>query len=811
MRAYDFRIALYSLANARAYAITIVLTLGFTLGALVAMFNLNYQLLAAPFPYPDADKIVVFKGERFHNNELLKDKSAPYPSWVETYLQPSDKLKQKALVFYTDSVERRLPHSPVLSTANVTPDFFNLFDVPMILGRRFNQEAELYAKEPVAIISYNTWQRIFQLDPDVLGKTLNIMEVEFKIIGVTASDFIEPELRQPGMETDLWLPFDYNDFPESFRKNWNTNLSATLMVAMPNKSYSLGAVEHEISAQGATRFKQDAVDVDVAKDSIGFELYSLDELILGAASKQSLLMLAGVMLLVLIAGTNVVNLILARAANKERTMAIQAALGAQPMHIFRSLLSEILWLMLAACLLSIIVSYGLLHALKVAAHGFMPRLYELHLNGQTVVFAILVALGLAFMFAALVSRQINYLSLNRILQSSGKGTGLQISKRARRLLILSQVALTGILLAVSLQVFVQSMREIHKPLGYEVKDQLQARISVATLRDKVSSQEIKTMFMGLQEELSSRADVEAVGISIGSPVSYNTPFSQFVLTEFGGEQKIPASPNFCDGTFLQILNIPLIAGRYFTNAEARGNARVVVINESLARRLQPDGQVLGKVIYRNGDKNTQGLEIIGVVKDLQIPVLDEPLRFFQASISDSPELLIKMKPGKTLSAIDINQAAAKFHSQLKLYNLRTTEYALDVLTANQKTAAYVAAVLALLAFALAAIGIYGVLSYSVRLRRFELGVRMAIGAGPSTIVWRVFQDNLIPVIAGLVSALVVLLMLWIWMQQTSFALDSSVLGWVLPSVLILLLAVSTTLLSVWSLIRKPASEVLRRD
>ncbi|MEN0039569.1 MAG: ABC transporter permease [Cellvibrio sp.] len=811
MFAYELRAAFYSLANARGYATTIVLTLGITLGALVAMFNLNYQLLAAPFPYPDADKIIVFKGERFHQGESFKDRGAPYPSWVATYLQPSDKLKRKALVFYTDSVERRLPDSPVLMTANVTPDFFNLFDVPMILGRRFNQEAELYAMEQVAIISYNTWQRIFQLDPEVLGKTLNIMEMEFKIIGVTAPDFIEPELRKPGLETDLWLTFDYTEFPVSERNNWNTSLTATYMVALPEEEYSLNAIEHEISTQGATLFKQEAASTNTPQDNIAFKLFSLNDFVLHTASKQSLLMLAGVMLLVLIASTNVINLILARAANKERTMAIQAALGAQPVHIFREILSEILLLMMAACALSIVVACGLLQALKVAADGFMPRLHELHLNGQTIVFAVVVALALAFLFAALVSRQINYRALNHILQSSGKGTGLQISKRARSLLILSQVALTGILLAVSLQVFVQSMREIHKPLGYEIKDQLQARLSVATLRGKVSSDEIRTMFVGLQQELSSRADVESVGLSTGSPVSYNSPFSQFLLTEFGGEHKILTHPNFCDGSYLEILKIPLVAGRYFTNAEAREHARVIVVNESLARTLQPDGNVLGKIVYRNGDTNPQGLEIIGVVKDLQIPVRGESLRFFQASVSDSPEVLIKMKPGKTLSAIEINQAAAKFHSQLKLFNLRTTELALNVLTANQKTAAYITAVLALLAFFLAAIGIYGVLSYSVRLRRFELGIRIAIGARPGSIVLRVFQDNLMPVVAGLISAFAVLLMLWIWGQQTSYSLDSSVLGWALPSALILLLAAAASLLSVWSLIRQPASEVLRSN
>ncbi|GGY74705.1 hypothetical protein GCM10011613_20210 [Cellvibrio zantedeschiae] len=807
----NIKLAIESLLRVKSYALTVVLSLGITLGALVAMFNLNYQLLAAPFPYPDADRLFVFKAERFDKGELLKGRNAPYPAWVDAYQKPSDKLEQLAIINYTDSVERRLPDSPVLTTANVTPEFLTMLNAPMALGRHFSKDEGLNAMTPVAIISHNTWRRIFNEDPAVLGKTLNIMEIEFKIIGVLSPDFVEPELQAPGLHTDLWLPFDYNDFPEVYRKDWTTNFGATFMLAKLKDGASKLEVEYEFSSHAASVFKAEAkVDV-LTEGSVGFRLLSLKEVILRDASKQSLLMLAGVLLLLLIASTNVINLILARAANQGRTMAIQAALGAQHKHIFWEVFSEILVLMLAASILSIFIAAGLLDALKIAAQSFLPRLEELHLSLPTILFAAVVAVILALAFAALVSRQINYRALNRLLQSSGKGTGLQVSTRARQLLILSQVTLAGILLAASLHLLIQSFGEIYRPLGYSTANQSQVEISVATLWPSTSHEERQNFFLTLQQDLMARSDVEDVGISTGSPVGYGRAIDQLLNTEFGGDNKITMSPIFCDGSFLNILSIPLIAGRYFTNTEAREDARVAVVNESLARRLQADGQVLGKVVYRNGDQNPQGVKIIGVVKDLQLPAQTEPLRFYQASVPHHPEILIKQKEGKNFTAQEINKLAAKVHPQLKVFDIRTTARAIDILTSNQQTTARITAALTLLAFSLAAIGIYGVLSYSVQLRRFELGTRMAIGARPQMIFLQILKDNLLPVVVGLFIAFVVLIALWLWVQRTQYNLHTTGLGWLLPPTLILLLTAATSLLSVWHIIHKPASHILRGD
>jgi putative ABC transport system permease protein len=808
----DFKNAFHSLSKAKSYVITIVLSLGITLGALVAMFNLNYQLLAAPLPYPNADRLVVAKSERFDKQTLVKDRHAPYPAWIESYRQADAQFEQKALLAYTVSIERRMPDSPVLNTISTTPEFFNMVQAPMKLGRRFGASEALDTMNPVAVISHRAWVKYFQQDPNVLSKTLNIMEIDFKIIGVLDENFVEPELYQRGWETDVWLPMDYDDMPVQFRKNWNNSIGYTFWVGLLQKGADKMAAEQSISSRVAARFKDETVNQPELSDaSLRFRLETFSAVILGSSSQQSLLMLAGVLVLLLIAATNVLNLILARTANQQRSMAIQVALGAQQKHIFSAVLAEISLLMLGASLLAVVVALSLLELLKIAAEGQLPRLQELHINPVTLVFTVLVAGVLATLFALIVSRQINYRQLNKVLQTSGKGVGLQISVSIRKLLILSQVALTAVLLAASLQILLQSSRQLTQPVGYHTSDQYQVLFSIATLWGSTTEEERRAYVARVIDDLRANPKVLAVGATSLSPISYRNPSSDLLRVDGLDDKKLSAVQSYCDGSYLQVAAIPLVAGRYFTDAEVREHAQVMVVNETLARAIQADGQVLGKKVYRQNDEGAQAIEIVGVLKDLQLPGMLEPSRFFQAFVTQNPELVVRVKAGQQLTPTEINALSAKTHPQLKIFYMKTTEQAIAQLTMPQKTAAGLTAALSLIALGLAAIGIYGVLSYSVQLRKFELGIRMAIGARPNTVFLQVLKDNLTPVIIGLVIALVALIGLWIWIQQTSYSLQTTSLGWLLPPVLIISLTAATSLLSVWQIIRKPASYVLRGD
>ena len=812
LRIKDLLTAFHSLSKAKGYVLTIVLTLGITLGALVAMFNLNYQLLAAPLPYPDADRLMVFSSERSEQGVLTPDRGMPYPALVELYKQQDNYFSHKALLSYTVSIERRMPDSPVLTTVSITPEFLTLLQAPMALGRQFNADEGLDSMNQVAIISHRAWKKYFQQRNDVLGKTLNIMEMEFKIIGVLAEDFIEPGLHEFGAQTDLWLPFDYDDMPKQFQQRWSTFSDRTYLVGLKNPGSDAMLAEQETSNYIASRFKNETASLPGMADmEIKMRLKTFDEIIHGNASRQSLWMLAGVLVLLLIAATNIINLILARAANQQRTMAIQIALGAQKKHIFNGVLAEILWLIVGASLVAVAVSSVVIELLKIWAEGQLPRLNELQLNPQTLIFAVLTGLLLALLFATLVSRQINYRALNSLLQTSGKGVGLQINKRIRNLLIVSQVALTGILLAASLHILVQSVAQLTQPLGYNTDDQYQVRLSIATLWETTTREDRREYFFQLADSLRAHPGVEAVGMASRSPVDYAGPSYESILTEPGNTHGIRTLRNYNDGTYFKILAFPLVTGRYFTDTEARNNEDLLVINETLARQLQADGKVLGKLVYFASDDTATGLRIIGVIKDLQLPGQIEPPRFFLPTIVESPSLVVQTKPNQRLTAQEVNQIAATINPQLKVFDIRTTAEYISELTAHQKTAAGLTTALALLAFVLAGIGLYGVLSYSVQQRRFELGVRMAIGARPFSVFAQVLKDSVAPVAFGLVVSLVVLCGLWLWVQRTSFTLQTSIAGWVLPTILIMGLTSAASLLSVWSIISKPASNLLKND
>jgi putative ABC transport system permease protein len=807
----DFKTALSSLLKAKGYVFTIVLTLGITLGALVAMFNLNYQILAAPLPYPEADQLYVFQGQRFEKGELSFAKRTPYPLLIESYQKADEYFSQKALIAYGIDVERNLLSAPSMNIGTVTPEFLPMLQAPLALGRYFSADEGLNSMAPVAILSFNIWTQMYQQDASIIGKTANFKGVEFKIIGVLAKNFVEPAIFQQGWQTDIWLPFDYNDIGS--RNLWQHASNQGHLVGRLKLGASILAAEHQFNNYAASRFKEETAAIaGFTHSTTQLKLFPFKYIIVGDTSNQSLLMLAGALVLLLIAAANVTNLILSRAVNQQRTMAIQVALGAQQKHVFKAVLAEIVVLMTGAGFLSLVLASVMVELLKNTAKGQLPRLDELYLNGTTFLFAGLVALILALLLAVIVSRQINYRVLNSMLQSSGKGTGIQISQRVRSLLILSQIMLTGVLLAVSLQILQESLRQLHQPLGINTEDTYQVSLNLGTLLEDASAVERHNYLLSILSELRSNPKVLDAGIGSLGPVSYWTGIlpQRFLQTELGVDAKILATAAWSDGSYLHIFNIPLLAGRYYTDSEANESARVIVVNQTLARLLRADGQVLGQRLFFRGNLDQEPSEIIGVVKDLQLPGQIEPPRFFQPYIpTEFPLLLIHVKPAQQFTRAELNELMAKVNPEFKVFRFLTTKQAHQQLITNQKTIAGLTAALALLAMGLTTIGIYGILSYSVQLRRFELGIRMAIGARPNTVFMQILKDNLAPVIIGLLVALAILISLWLWIQQTNYNLQTSSIGWLLPPLLILVLTAATSLLSVWQIIRKQTSEVLR--
>lgn len=810
----DFWVALSSLRNSKGYVLTIVVTLGVTLGALVSMYNLNYQILAAPLPYPDQDRLyvmqtdVIVDGRNASANTL---NMTPYAAVVEGYRKDNEYFEQKALVgYYVDTI-RSLPDTPQVNSAYITPEYLQMLKPPLELGRIFNKEETLEAFIPVVVLSYETWQKVFKGDPDILSRTLRFGEVDFKVVGVLAKSFLEPHLIEIGHETEVWLPWDYNRVPPIYR-GWESFIEHEFLVGKIKPGIELAKIEQDLTVKLNARFKEEtASQGGYANTTLSMRLESYKTLILGDGKNRAYLLFAGSLVLLLIAAANITNLILARAANRQRIMAIQAALGAQKSHLFNGFLAEILWLMLLAAILSLVMAVFGIGILKDVAGSLLPRVSELSLTFQSIIVAFAVALLLALFFAFLVSHQVNYRALNGVLQTSGKGVGVQISTRVRHILILCQIALTGVLLTASLQILQESLHRLSQPIGVATDNVYQIILNMGA-QSTVPAEERRRNLVAIRDELRSNSKVQNATLTSCSPLGETSPSIESVLSVDESFQSYRVGKvTYIDENYFDILGLALVSGRNIEKNEFQSNTTLVIVNEAMAHSLQTDGKILNKrYFFGAGAPGNNMYEVVGIMKDLTLPGETELARIFAVGVSQEfPRLILKMKPGQTFEKEELNALMARVNGEYKASLLLSMPEAHKALLAQETVSAWLTASLAILTLSLAAIGTYGVLSYSVQLRRFELGIRMALGARPLTVFLQILKDNLTPVILGLVTALVTFGLVWVWLQQSAHNTHLNPVSFVTSTLLILMLASLASLFSVWFIIRKPAVNALR--
>ncbi len=819
----DLSNALYALSKAKGYAATVILTLGLTLGTLVAMFNLNYQILAAPLPYAEEESLV------FGSTAWLeKDGSTIYPRilpihlFSKLYPLPSAKLSDQAMFSfsYIGMTLRDLPHSPQVQVAYTTPGYMRMYQMPLLQGRAFNAQEDVGSRQPVAIMSEQIWREHYNADPATVGRSIQVGNQFYKVVGIAAAHFIEPQLTGPSRHNDIWLPWDFAD---STPPQPGDISGAHFFLGKLNAASERLAFEQEWRAEIALRYQDEITGVaSEAGRSVQFNAEPLRQVLLGDSHSRTLWMLAGSLLLLMIAAANITNLFLSRAARQQRNMSIQAALGAQRHHLMAQILAELSWLLAGALLLALAVAA----AAYVLLQGFMadrlPRLMELGVGTVTVAVALVSTLLMALLFSLLLSRQINYQALQQSLQSSGKGSGVQVSARTRQWLIGAQVMLASMLLICCAQVLLQSLQQLRQQVGFASSDRYQVTIdnitpapadSLPLAERRAAYRQQKNELMQIRDLLQQHPAVQTASVSNYPPISFDSYYGSmnFIASPEQQNDLLFSRAVYTDQFYLPLFNIKLLQGRNFTAQEISGQALVVIINETLARQLQPDGKVIGQKLYSR-DGNTS-YEIIGVSSDHHLPdqwsAVETGRSYLTRNLIESANLQIQLKPGMQLSKTDINAAMLQVSPHFRAANIYSIASNVNRVLFNNYLAAAVTSTLVVLSFVLAAIGIYGVLSYSVQLRRFELGVRMAIGARPTTILRQLLGENLKPVLAGLALAVVGLAALWFALQKTTFSVELSANGFALPLLLIVVLTVLTTLLSVWGIIRQPAVYALQ--
>ena len=740
-----FATAALLLRRQQIYALTIILTLGLTLGALVATFNLNYQLFMAPLPYPDAERLMLVRGSLWQQQKQLSPDWLPQQGQLDLYKQQWPEITQKALFNISIDVEQSLPGYPSFNIGFVTPEYFSLFDAPLALGRHLTAEEGFDKRQPAAVLSYALWQQHFSGDANVLEKTLQFKGVSFRIVGVLAANFAEPALATPGWRSDLWLSYDYHDAGAGSWRYSNNQVHLVLKLKPDADPLHLS---HNLQQWAAPQFETANLDNAFLKGtSVEWSLLQVRNRILGDASTLSLGLLAGSLLLCVIALANIANLVLSRAISRQHTLTIHIALGAQPTHLFRQYLAEFSLLALPALLLALGLAAAIYRVFKAGYAGPLPRLEELGTSLPSLVFSIGLTLLFCLTLAWWLSRKLDYQKLGQNLQQSGKGSAVQVSNRTRQLLLMTQAAFCLLTLIYCGQILSSALSTLRMETGLNVHS-YQVALNPGSLLDNMNDKERTQLFLQAREQVKNDSNAIAAGLGNYPPISYWLPgfgLSTVSISPGNDDPALGTQLYFGDDAYLHALGLTLLQGQLYSASQAQAEEPVVVISQSLANKISATGQVLDKNLYMRGSTNPS--RIIGVVNDLNLPNQAEKAAIYAAFIPSAfPFLLIDMPQGASLSRDQVNQALAKIHPQLKVYKFNSTSDIFAEHTKDARVAAVVTAALSLLALALAGLGIFAVVRTQLQLRQYELAVRQSLGARPQHLLQLTLIDSLKPLL-----------------------------------------------------------------
>lgn len=476
--------------------------------------------------------------------------------------------------------------------------------------------------------------------------------------------------------------------------------------------------------------------------------FHLKTKIIGDSAQLAYLLLAGVITLLLIAVSNLSNLFFSRAAQKQRTMAIQAALGAQSRHLFVHVFSEALWLIGASWAIGMIIAAWLLVWLQNDLQFTFPRMQNLSLDGFTLIVSALISIAIAAVLSFVSMRKINSESLVRDLQASGKGTSAQISTRTRNLLIATQVCFATVLLLGASELLHPVYKKLTQPLGFDSENLRFIRVDTGDVEEGLPeySLQMKAALMALPE-------IESAARSFTTPLVMG--WENYLYDE-NNEMLGIVSVGMFDEDIFSVLGQQIIEGRSFTPIlDGDALPQEVVISQSLARRLYGDQSPIGETLHAT---QNEPLSVVGVVEDIYVPSTSDGYaeeRYYLPFSGARMGFTLRTKG--TLDEAKLLATVKAIHPNFSVAFNDTFATDLSFRLRNAKLTGGLTLSLVVLALALAAAGIYGVLSYSVQMRRYELGIRLSLGAHTQTVIALVMRQSFTPIFIGLACGIVVAL------------------------------------------------------
>ena len=751
--ARDFAHAIRAMRQRPGFIAVIVLTLALGIGASTAVFSVVRSVLIRPLPFPEDERLAVVQARApsFNADELLI--SPPEYVAYRNHTRSWEELAAYQIGAGTLTGDAGPPER--IEVVRATRNLFATLGAEPLLGR-VPADDDMEAARDVAVLSHAFWTDRYGRDPHVLGRTVLLSGSPYTIVGVMAPDF-----RFPTPDATLWLPFTFTAEALQYRGNHSYTVVGRLRPGV-----TLASAENELDTLVA-RF--------VADPAFNFHgwhpvhVRSLREEIVGDVSRTLWVMLGAVTLVLMIACANVANLLLVRAEERAREMSVRTALGAARSRLISQLLIEGLVLAGAGGIAGVAVAYLGVETLRLVAPADLPRVDEIGVDAGVLVFTMVVTMGAGVLFGLAPALYSGRVDLQGVLRDAGRSaTAGRGPLRLRKLLVVSQTTLAVVLL-VTAGLLLQSFRQLMAvDPGYRTESVLTARVTTSYSEER----DLVAFYETLSSRVASLPGVVASGAAFRAPLGGALTPSDIEVEGWVNPGDAPrpiADVQAVTPGYFEAMGIALLEGRLFDARDGLDAPPVAVVSEALARAYWPGRPVIGGRIRLDSDDEPFA-QVVGIAPDVRHERLDRPavrgtlyLAYAQTPLTwgrlNSMTLTVRTSVDPTSLAIAIRREIQTLDPAAPLYEIRTMQQAVAETTAMSRFSMLLQVLFALVALALATVGLYGVLAFTVARRTAEIGIRMALGAKASDVQRMVVRQGMrmvaVALVLGLIAALAI--------------------------------------------------------